>query len=442
MIEAAGTERAWVDATALVRPGGTVVMFGGLPRDARPPVDAYRLHYEELTVRGSFHHTPATVRAALGFLASGAYPWERLVSHRVLLAELPALFADPPPRAAQGGCSPLRTLRTRELNRTLLMRQFLLERTRRPLLDVIARLVALQAQYAPSPYVALWSRRAGFRKAQLTDALRDGSAIKSGVLRGTLHVVTRDLYPFVESAHIESQRGRVAGLGVDPAALFASWPDEPVEDAAALAGRLLGTDDRWTISFALRALPWVRPEPVGDWPHTKPSPVLPWRAPLAPPEDGAERAVRDYLAGYGPAAREDIEQFTSFKVRQIAPVLHGLRTYEDDQGRVLFDLPRARLAPGGVPAPVRFLPPFDSIILAHRDRSRILPCEYLDVVLRRKNATTLATFTVDGLIAGSWKAERLRGRWRVAAEPFAPLPAAARRDVEAERDALERFYNG
>ena len=96
VLEAAGTEQAWVDAVELVRPGGTVVMFGGLPRDARPPVDAFRLHYEELTVRGSFHHTPATVRGALAFLASGAYPWERLVTHRVSLAELPALFADPP----------------------------------------------------------------------------------------------------------------------------------------------------------------------------------------------------------------------------------------------------------------------------------------------------------------------------------------------------------
>jgi L-iditol 2-dehydrogenase len=96
VIEAAGTEQAWFDAEELVRPGGTVVMFGGLPRDARPPIDAYRLHYEELTIRGSFHHTPATVRAALGFLASAAYPWELLVTHRVALAELPALFADPP----------------------------------------------------------------------------------------------------------------------------------------------------------------------------------------------------------------------------------------------------------------------------------------------------------------------------------------------------------
>jgi len=96
VIEAAGTDRAWFDAEELVRPGGTVVMFGGLPRDARPAIDAYRLHYEELTIRGSFHHTPATVRAALGFLGSGAYPWQKLVTHQVGLGQLPALFADPP----------------------------------------------------------------------------------------------------------------------------------------------------------------------------------------------------------------------------------------------------------------------------------------------------------------------------------------------------------
>jgi L-iditol 2-dehydrogenase len=96
VFEAVGSDTAWIDAVELARPGGTVIMFGGLPRDARPPIDAYRVHYEELTVRGSFHHTPATVRAALGFLASGAYPWERLVTHRVLIDDLPALFADPP----------------------------------------------------------------------------------------------------------------------------------------------------------------------------------------------------------------------------------------------------------------------------------------------------------------------------------------------------------
>ena len=96
VIEAVGTEEAWGTAVDLVRPGGTVLLFGGLTRDARPPLDAYRLHYDELTIRGSFHHTPRTVRAALAFLASGAYPWERLVTHQVGLDGLPALFADPP----------------------------------------------------------------------------------------------------------------------------------------------------------------------------------------------------------------------------------------------------------------------------------------------------------------------------------------------------------
>ena len=96
VIEAVGSDEAWGEAVELVRPGGTVVLFGGLPGGARPPVDAYRVHYDELTLRGSFHHTPATVRAALAFLASRAYPWERLVTHEVPLAGLPALFADPP----------------------------------------------------------------------------------------------------------------------------------------------------------------------------------------------------------------------------------------------------------------------------------------------------------------------------------------------------------
>lgn len=96
VIEAAGTEEAWRDALELVRPGGTVVFFGGLPRGTDVPVDSYRLHYEELTLRGAFHHTPATVRAALAFLGSGARPWERLITHRVGLEGVAMLLNDPP----------------------------------------------------------------------------------------------------------------------------------------------------------------------------------------------------------------------------------------------------------------------------------------------------------------------------------------------------------
>ena len=96
VIEAAGTEEAWQRALDLVRPGGTVLYFGGRERGSELRVDTYRLHYEELTLRGSFHHTPRHVRAALAFLASDAYPWERLITHRVGLDGVAALFANPP----------------------------------------------------------------------------------------------------------------------------------------------------------------------------------------------------------------------------------------------------------------------------------------------------------------------------------------------------------
>lgn len=96
VIEAAGTEKAWRDALELVRPGGLVLFFGGRERGSELPVDTFRLHYEELTLRGAFHHAPRHVRAALAFLASGAYPWEILITHRVGLDEVPSLLVDPP----------------------------------------------------------------------------------------------------------------------------------------------------------------------------------------------------------------------------------------------------------------------------------------------------------------------------------------------------------
>jgi L-iditol 2-dehydrogenase len=96
VIEAAGTEESWTDAVDLVRAGGTVLFFGGRERGSGLAVDTFRLHYEELTLRGSFHHTPRTVRAALAFLASGAHPWERLVTHQVGLDEVAGLLEDPP----------------------------------------------------------------------------------------------------------------------------------------------------------------------------------------------------------------------------------------------------------------------------------------------------------------------------------------------------------
>jgi hypothetical protein len=217
-------------------------------------------------------------------------------------------------------------------------------------------------------------------------------------------------------------------------------PDGPVTSAELfeLGHRVLGTDDRWTVAFAYRALPFVRTAPIGPWPHTKPSPFVVWADQLPEARASAVRVVRQYLAAYGPATRDDITQYTSFKVRQIAPALEGLPTLEDELGRTLYDLPRAARAAGDTPAPVRFLPAFDSIILAHRDRARIVPPEYVEAVFNQRNATTKNTFTVDGFVAGAWRVER----GRLAIEPFAPLPVQVRREVDAEGERLLAFYTG
>jgi hypothetical protein len=332
----------------------------------------------------------------------------------------------------------VRTLSSRELNRTLLARQLLLKRKRVTVVRAVERLVALQAQWAPSPYVALWSRVAGFRKQQLTNALTTGSVLKTGSIRSTLHVLTDDDYPYLISAFIDAQRGRTAGLGVDIEALRAAIPDAPVtgKELTELGHRVLGTDDPWTVSFAYRALPFRRTAPVGEWPFTKASPYVLWREPLPDAKASAIRVVRRYLAAYGPASRDDIAQYTYFKFRQIDPALAGLRTFEDEQGNTLFDFPRARLTAADAPAPVRFLPAFDSIILAHRDRSRIVPHEYLEVVFNRKNSTTKNTFTVDGFVAGAWRIEKKK----LVLDPFVPLPLRVRREVDAEGERLRAFY--
>ena len=332
----------------------------------------------------------------------------------------------------------MRVISRRELNRTLLDRQLLLARKRITVAKAVERLIALQAQYAPSPYVALWSRVDGFRKASLTDALIDGSIVKAGSLRTTLHVMTRAAFPQIASAYIESERGRTERLGVDVELLRDAVPREAISNADLfeLGHRVFGTDDRWTVAFAYRALPFVRGAPVGRWPHTKPSPFELWRDPLPDAHESSKRIVLQYLAAYGPASRDDIVQFTGFKVRQIGPALAGMRTFEDEQGVTLYDAARGRLVRADTPAPVRFLPAFDSVILAHRDRSRIVPPEYLEAVFNKKNATTKNTFTVDGFIVGAWRIEK----GRLVLDPFAPLPLQARREVDEEGARLVSFY--
>jgi Winged helix DNA-binding domain len=335
----------------------------------------------------------------------------------------------------------VRTLSDRELNRALLARQLLLERRRLTVVKAVERLVALQAQYAPSPYVALWSRLDRFRKEQLNGALERGTVVKAGLLRSTLHVVSRADFPSVATAHVDSRRGRLERLGTDVEAVRAALPDRPLtaEEVREIARRVLRVDDRWTIAFTLRAIPMVRLPPVGPWPHHRPSPELVWREPLPPADAAAAFVVRRYLGAFGPGAREDVEHFTAFRVRQIEPALEDVRTFADERGRVLYDVRRGLLPDAATRAPVRFLPPYDSIILGHRDRSRIVPDEYVERVFRKANTTTLPTFTVDGFVAGAWRAGRKRDTATMTLEPFAPLPRAVHAEVDDEADRLVRW---
>jgi hypothetical protein len=320
----------------------------------------------------------------------------------------------------------------RELNRTLLARQMLLERKRVSVPRAVSRLVALQAQYAPSAYVALWSRLTGFRKEQLTE---NDAVVKATTLRGTLHVMAREDFPYIASSYIEAGRGRTENLGVDIEALRKAMPRRALEagELRALAVRALGTEDEWTVTFALRALPFVRDGVVGDWPHHKPPRVRYWREPLPDQQESATRVVYAYLAAYGPATRHDIERFTAFKIRQIRPALEGLAEHEG-----LYDVPRGVRAAAGVRAPVRFLPAYDSMLLAHLDTGRVIPPEYVDAVYNRKNATCKHTFTADGFVAGTWRIEKQR----LVVEPFAPLPPKWRGEVDAEGARLLAWYLG
>ncbi|MBA2474627.1 MAG: winged helix DNA-binding domain-containing protein [Actinobacteria bacterium] len=335
-----------------------------------------------------------------------------------------------------------RVLTLRRLNRALLARQLLLERRRLPVQRAVERLGALQAQYSPSPYVALWSRLADFRREQLTRALERGTVVHAGVVRSTLHVMAREDFPDFVSAYVDGQRGRAERRGADLEALSTALPDGPVsvQEVRRLAREALGVDDEWTIAFALRCIPHVLLPPSGTWRFHGTRTIVRWQERLPPPDEAAARVVRRCVAAFGPMSRRDVEHFTVLRLGRIDPGLAGLRRFEAEDGRVLFDVPRGPLPPEDAPAPVRFLPPYDSAILAHHDRTRILPAAYHETVIRKKNATTLATFLVDGFVAGSWRVERARSRATLVLSPFEPIPRSPRVDLANEAEQLVRFY--
>jgi hypothetical protein len=157
-------------------------------------------------------------------------------------------------------------------------------------------------------------------------------------------------------------------------------------------------------------------------------------------EDGAERLVGRYLAAFGPATQSDLLRFVGIRASDVRPGLERLpiRTFRDERGRVLLDLPRTPLPAASTPAPVRFLPKWDHALLAYDDRARILPKELRSTVIR-KNGDVLPTFVVDGVVAGMWTIERAKDKAALRLEPFAPLPRQVRTELADEGERLLRW---
>ncbi len=148
--------------------------------------------------------------------------------------------------------------------------------------------------------------------------------------------------------------------------------------------------------------------------------------------------VRRYLAAFGPASRADIATWSGMRIADFAPTLDALeplRRFRDERGRELLDLPRAPLPAADVPAPVRLLPKWDNLLLSHDDRTRVLPEEYRKLMIA-KNGDVAQAILVDGIVAGEWKADK---KGKIALTPYAPLPRAARREVEDEAARLEAW---
>ena len=158
---------------------------------------------------------------------------------------------------------------------------------------------------------------------------------------------------------------------------------------------------------------------------------------LHDPTEARAEMLRRYLAAFGPASRRDIVAWTMMHVPEISRALERLepmRRFRDEHGRELLDIPHAPLPDPETPAPVRFLPKWDNVLLAFADRTRVLPEQYRKRVIGM-NGDVAQTFLVDGFVAGVWHVEN----GRVMPEPFAALSRSVRRELEDEAGRLEAF---
>lgn len=334
------------------------------------------------------------------------------------------------------------------MNRALLARQLLLERTRVPLPRAVERMGGIQAQYAPSAYIALWSRLEGFQRNDLTRALERRRVVQATLLRTTIHIVSRrDYWPWAEAIRESTgewlQRAwpQVAALDLAGAArtLRAALREGPLKRDQLVA--LIGKDAWQGVDIDL-----VRVPPSGTWERRRADLfglAEDWVGPNgANAEDGRELLVRRYLGAFGPARIADIRTWARLGREHVERALARIRTrrLRDEQGSELVDLARAPLPDPDTPAPPRFIPTWDAILLVHARATGVLPEEYRPLVFHTKTPHSAPTFLVDGAVAGQWRVERTKDAATLLLTPFGPLPKAARRDLIDEGEALVRWH--
>ncbi len=347
---------------------------------------------------------------------------------------------------------------TRALNRALLDRQLLLERSDATPTAVLEQLVGMQAQDPNAPYVGLWTRIDGFEPEALSTLIEERAAVRIALMRGTLHLVTASdclwlralTQPVLERAFwVGSPYGRrLDGLDVDEVLARGRVLVESEPRTTAELGQLLGK--RWrdrdteALAYAVRYLvPLVQVPPRGIWGTggaARSTTVDQWIGqPIASDATAADLVLR-YLAAFGPASVKDIQSWSG--LTRLGDVVNGmragLRTLRDERGVELFDLPDASRPPEEVAVPVRFLPEYDNILLAHDDRSRIIAEDDRGTFLSR-GGVGRATVLIGGFARASWKIVRNGKTAVLEVEPFGSLRRGDRSAIETEGQALLRF---
>ena len=347
-------------------------------------------------------------------------------------------------------------LSRRALNRALLDRQLLLRRTRRPAAEVVEHLVGVQAQEPRDPYVALWTRLEGFDPHELGGLLTDRKAVRSPLMRATIHLVTADdcltlaplLRPVLErNFWTGSPFGRkVRGVDLDAVlaagrALLDEWPRTNAQLRALMAERWPGYDPI-SLGYAVHHLvPVVQVPPRAVW-GQKGLPT--WATTehwLGRPVDKApsiDQVVLRYLAAFGPAGTMDVQAWSGLtRLREVTDRLRPrLRTFRNQAGKELFDLPDAPRPDPDTPAPVRFLPQYDNVALAHADRSHISAGAAASWPTDDLHWSALL---VDGFVAGVWRLARDRRAATLTVRVLVAIPAGDEAEVAEEAERLLAF---